>query len=144
MRNLPNAMHSWPKHTKLWKQGHCESCGVQILSAKSDATAIENDFFARFLLLYSRDPDKQTSRDNDICQIWKFRRKCHQQNENPVMLGHHDDETRHVSCDSRKFPFLVKLDQSQFYAFIWTVVYLSWGSWLFADNQPRSGLWMVT
>ena len=37
--------------------------------------------------------------------------------ENPVMLGHDDDETRHVSYDPRKFPNM-RLNTQFYFAFL--------------------------
>lgn len=75
---------------------------------------IKIDFFAAHRQIFIPSRDKQTSRHNKVCQIWKFHRKCHQQTRNPVMLGHDDDDTRHHSYDPRKFPNMWLNSQSDF------------------------------
>lgn len=114
MRNSPNAVHSWPNQTKLWKQGHFEACGEEILSVKSDATQSRLNFLLHTVrFLYPR----QINKLRGIIKFAKygsFTGSVISKLENPVMLGHDDDDTRHDSYDPRKFPNMWLNSQSDF------------------------------
>ena len=75
---------------------------------RSDATTTKTFFVlhADFQLLYSRDPVINKLRGIiTFAKYGSFTGSVISKNENPVMLGHDDNETMHVSYDSRKFFF---------------------------------------
>lgn len=103
-------------------------------------------FLAARCQIFIPSRNKQTSRHNKVCQIWKFHRKCHQHNGNPVMLGHDDDETRHVSYDRRNSP-ICELTANTLFALLLVLHWVFYKVYVFLDTNFFSGhatlMWSV-